>query len=427
MKQTQEQTISWARLLSLFGTCLLLLFAGCVQTVAPEQGEIVPNATSPIEAQTQTILPTPSPPPTPRIASGGIESTRLLWEWAEVARPTAAQPTQDRVGVVAADGRFLWLSAETGRSIAAAFIWESGVQGDTEANLIANGTLAVLSARELSISPESGLVNTRARLVIYDGEANELWSLSELGTQRFYSSVLTTNLVVTGTWPYGFEDNSLAAYEVFTGQQSWEIEENGNGFQQILSDNTLLYVLVNEETGSAVVGYDLRSGIEVWRWRDEDLPQPTLIARHETTVYVLDSSQVIALEAETGRERWRSQIGAATEAGFRAFEAQYFTAIPPSEDNTRPGVAAFSVEDGALAWNALAGLVVDPLTATDEALWLLVKNYDSGEVALSGVDLESGLEQVRVPIGRNPNVLYSVAAEDELIIVGGDTLRAYGY
>ncbi len=408
---------------------LILTFAvsACVQTIESEGSEALPNITSEIIEELPTSLPTPSPPPTPRIASDGLPSTRLLWEWAEVARPTAAQPTQDRVAVVAADGRFLWLNEETGRTIAAAFLWETRIPGDTEADLIANGTLAVVSVRELTVNPTSGLINTRSRLVIYDGEANELWSLPELGSQRFYDAVLTTNLVVVGQWPYGFTDNTLTAYEVFTGQEVWQIEEEGNGFQQVLSDNTLLYVLVDEEGGDSVTGYDLRSGIEVWRWRDEDMPQPLLIARHETTIYILDSSMVIALDAETGRERWRSRIGAATDAGFRAANGLYYTAVPPSEENTRPGLAAFSTDSGELEWNALAGLVIDPLTLTEDALWALVKNYDSGEVALSGIDPDSGLEQVRVPIGRDPNILYSINAEDQVIIVAGDTLRAYGY
>jgi len=422
------------KLLFLLVCMSMLVVSACVETVTPappqqDVGEGLPTVTQPPSATPPVLQPTPSVPATPQPSSSGIGSTRLLWEWSEVSRPAAAQPTRDRLAVISADGRFLWINAETGRIQASAVLWPGGIQGDTSGSIIADGSLAVINAREAGISSLTNQVTTSARVIVFDGEASELWSLPELGSQHFYSAVLTTNLVVVGKWPYGFEDNTLTAYEVFTGNQAWQIAEESNGFQQIVSDNARLYVLVNEEEGGAVASYDLRSGQELWRWRDEseEVIRPEQIVLKDQTIYVIGAEQTIALNTNQGNERWRSQISPAPDAGIGLSDNLYYIAPSPAENNTRPGVAALNSSNGRLVWNALAGLVVDPLTVSEETLWAVVKNYDSGEVALSALEADSGLEQVRLRIGSDPNVLYSITSQGQRAFVLGDSLRAYGY
>jgi hypothetical protein len=93
----------------------------------------------------------------------------------------------------------------------------------------------------------------------------------------------------------------------------------------------------------------------------------------------------------------------------------------------RPGLISLSASRGGLAWHALAGLLADPLALGDEALWTVVKDYDSGQVALSALDPTTGLEQVRIPVSESPEVLYQIVAHGRRVYVLGDSLLAYGY
>jgi outer membrane protein assembly factor BamB len=338
--------------------------------------------------------------------------------------------SSSRLAVIVADGRFAWINADSGRIETTAFLWSGILQGESWGEVYVDGlgTIAVAAIREQSINPQTGLADSRARLAAYDSEGNERWSLPELGPQHFYSAALSSISVAVGKWPQGFEDNTLAAYELYTGEKLWEIGDPDSGYEQIVHDGNRLYVLLDNDTGGAVAALDLRTGEELWRWSDPQMPYPDRVALGEGSVYVLNVNRLLALDPASGAVQWAADLQAAPEAGFAARGGLvYLVPSPAAEMGFRPGLISLYANGGGLAWHALAGLLADPLALGDEALWTVVKDYDSGRVALSGLDPATGLEQVRMAVSDNPEVLYQIVASGRRVYVLGDSLLAYGY
>lgn len=396
---------------------------GVARTLTPAEPTATPSP----------VTPTPShtPPPTPIPRAQGIGATTLLWEWNEVAPPSALAVTGTRLAAIIADGRFAWLDADTGRIEGQAALWSGLLQGDSWGEVYTDGSLAVVAVRETSINPSTGLADSRARLVVFGAETNVLWSLDELGDpQHFYSAALASGpgIVVVGKWPYSFEDNALAGYELFGGEQLWEISEGLAGFQQIVHDGTRMYVLLNDLEGGAVASYDLRTGEELWRWSDQTVKQPDQISLRDGRVYVLTVDTTLALEALTGEEQWRVSFIAAPEAGLGIGNGLiYLAPAPTAQLGFRPGLVALEPETGDLVWHSLSGLLANPLALGDGVLWTVVADFDNGQVWLSGLDPITGLEQVRLLIGNDTSVLYKLVAQGTRVYVLGKTLRAFGY
>lgn len=390
---------------------------------------------TPVEVTPTPVPPTATatepPPPTPVPQMEGIGATRLLWEWGEVAPPSALAATGNRLAAIVADGRFVWLDADTGRLEGSAFLWSGILEGDSWGEVYSDGSVAVVAVRETSINPGTGLADSRARVVVYGAEAKPMWALPQLDTpQHFYSAALASGpgIVIVGKWPYGFEDNSLATYELFSGQQIWEISEGEVGYQQIAHDGTRLYVLLNDITGGGVISYDLRTGEELWRWSDEAVKQPDRIVLHGNSLYVLTVDTTLALDPLSGEVQWSVDFKAAPEAGLAVRGGLiYLVPAPTIELGFRPGIVALGSGGGKLAWHALNGLLADPVAVGDEALWTVVRDFDSGEVWLSGLEPETGLERIRLLIGDDPAVLYQLVALGRRVYVLGDSLQAYGY
>jgi hypothetical protein len=369
-------------------------------------------------------------PPTPIPENAGLGSAAKLWEWNEVARPSAVAASTTRLAVIIADGRFAWLDADSGQVNSSTYLWSGILQGDSWGEVYADGlgTLAVVAAREQSISPQTGLADSRSRLAVYDAQANELWSLPELGAQHFYSAALTSVSVVAGTWPQGFSDNTLASYELYTGEKQWEVTEGDSGFAQIAHDGNRLYTLIRGTDQDTIAAFDLRTGEELWRWVDDQVVRPDLIALDASVVYVLSVNETLAIDATSGNLLWRVTLHAAPEAGMAVLDGNLFLApSPAAELGFRPGIISLFGNGSGLAWHSLTGLLADPVAAGDDAIWAIVKDYDSGEVYLSGLEPLTGLEKIRLEVAPQPEVLYQITAFGRRVYILGNSLIAFGY
>jgi outer membrane protein assembly factor BamB len=231
-------------------------------------------------------------------------------------------------------------------------------------------------------------------------------------------------------WPHGFKDNELAAYEMFTGKRLWRVRSGATGYQKIVHDGTRMYVLLTDPEGTDMVGcYDLRTGDQLWRWSHPDLAQIDRIALGEDSVYVMTSDQILALDTTTEESiKWIVGFSAAPDAGVETRgDLLYLAPAPSAQTGFRPGVVGLDGLSGQLSWNALGGLLADPLAVSGETLWAILKDFDSGEVFLSGLEPDTGLERVRLLVSMEPEVLYRLVALDRRVYVLGDTLQAYGY
>ncbi|MCC6904685.1 MAG: PQQ-binding-like beta-propeller repeat protein, partial [Anaerolineae bacterium] len=374
---------------------LVTLPAGPGPTLPPSpspQAAVQQAAT--IDPAAAPVQPTLVPAPTALITSGNPVDTRLLWEWPETSRPSAIAPLDDRLAVMSGDGRFLWLDAASGQPLASAPLWSGIVQGESWGEVYTQGAVAVTVIREMSINSGTGLADSRARLAVYDASATEVWSLPQLGAQQFYSASLTQQSVLVGKWPFGFRDNTLAAYDLGTGNRQWEIRGADLGFRAITHDESRMYVLVDSAEGSSIVSYDWRTGDEVWRWSDPQVVRPDDLALDGEHLYVLSVDRVVALDPFTGTIKWMVGFDSAPEAGLAIRDDHLFLApAPSSELGFRPGVVGLQTSDGSLRWHSLVGLLADPITVGTSVVWTVIKDYDGGRVYLSGLEAGSGLEQ----------------------------------
>lgn len=423
-----------------------LLLGGCEDALSTEQPAPIlvtlPAVTSlpataaptdlPTEASPEgTLASTQSVPPTPIPESSGIGSTHRLWEWDIVARPSALAASSSRLAVIITDGRFAWLNAETGQIESAAFLWSGILQGESWGEVYVDGlgTFAVAAVHEQSINSQTGIADSRSRLVVYDAQASELWSLPELEEPyHLYTAALTSISVIVGKWPRGFRNNSLAAYELYTGEELWEVSEPNTGYRQIVHDGNRVYVLLDNDEGGAVAAFDLRTGDEIWRWTHPEMVQPDMILLGPTGLYVVTVSRTAALDPGSGQLQWMANITIAPEARI-ASHSNYVYVAPAAggEYGRKPGIMGFFADGSGLAWHSLSGLLAEPIVAGEEALWVVLKDHDAGTVALSGLEPDTGLERIRLDIGFEPNAQYHLVVHGRQIYVLGNSLLAFGY
>jgi outer membrane protein assembly factor BamB len=281
----------------------------------------------------------------------------------------------------------------------------------------------------MSLDPQTGEAASRAQLTVYDAGANSLWSLPELPSGRFYAAALLRDQVIAGLWPSGFWDNYLAAYDLFTGEQIWRITAGRSGFQQIAHQGDQIIVLLDDEQNNAIVSYDALTGGEQWRWSDpEKVLRPERILLGANQVFLISADGLVALDAQTGSRNWQTLFSIAPQAGVALFGGTLVLTPAPTVDlGFRPGVVGIDALTGTLAWHSLIGLVVDPLAADGETLWVIARDYDEGLVVLSGLEMLSGLERVRINIEESPDTLLRLTADESRVFVMGEQLRAYGY
>jgi outer membrane protein assembly factor BamB len=372
-----------------------------------------------------------SVPPSPAASGGRMEDIRLLWEAPDVLRPASVAIANNRISVILVDGRFLWLDANSGKTTAAAFLWNGLVEGDTVGTTTTDGVIGVASVHQISISPDAGRANTRSRLAVFDVQAHPIWSLPDLEEGQLYSAALASGpgLVVVGRWPYGFKKNALSVYELFTGQKLWQTTDGSNGFQFVTHDGTRIYTILNTKDNiGAIACYDLRTGDLLWRWSDPSVGQIEALAIGDNRVFGISSDRALALDSSTGLLQWMVGLNTVPDAGLAYTSGMLITAPAPSaETGFRPGLVSLQGAAGAAGWSSLGGLLAGPLAANPDSLWVIVRDFDAGTVSLSGLDPATGLERVRIRTNGRPDAAYQIVAAGPRIFLLGDTLSAYGY
>jgi outer membrane protein assembly factor BamB len=417
--------------LLLLGLFALSLASCNMATTSGVLPSILPSGVTPGEEQladsgvaAPTLIPSITPTPGPQ----DIADAQLLWQWEETAPPSALAAVGDTLAVIVADGRFQWLDAETGQPLAGNVLWPDGIQGDSWGQVYADHEIAVVAAVETRVSEETGFPETRSQLTVFDMEGTVLWRLPALGTQHNYSAALTPDSVLVGTH-HGTGTNILGAYDRLTGEAIWETGGSPTGYEVIVFDDDRIYALLNEGAeGGGVAAYDRQSGELIWTQADSSvrLSDDLLIAGDR--LFVLTQPAAVALDPEEGHILWSTPVALAPEAGMDA-EANllYVVPAPTAELDYRPGVIGVSTEDGEFIWHTLIGLVADPLAASGEALWTIIKDYETSQVWLGGLDAESGLEYARIEVSDRPEQIYRLVASGRRVYVLGESLLAYGY
>ncbi len=404
--------------------CNMATTSGAPAPILPSGGASQGESSGGSGGASSTRVPSITPTPGPQ----DVADARLLWEWEETAPPSALAVAGDRLAVIVADGRFQWLDAESGRPLAGNFLWPDGIRGESWGQVYADHEIAVMAAVETWVSEQTGFPETRSQLIVLDTEGNDLWRTEELGTQHLYAASLTPDRVLVGTH-HGYGTNILGAYDRLTGGPIWETGGGSTGYEVIVHDETRVYVLLNEGAeGGGVAAYDLQTGEQLWAQTDSSvrLSDDLLIAG--SRLFVLTQPAAVALDPADGHILWSTPIELAPEAGMAAqSDLLYIVPAPTVELDYRPGIIGVSAESGGIAWHTLIGLVADPLAASEQALWAILKDYETGQVWLGGLDAESGLEYTRISVSDHPERIYHLVASGRSVYVLGDSLLAFGY
>jgi outer membrane protein assembly factor BamB len=397
----------------------------CLLTLALAACQEVPVTRPSLISRDEDNPPAPPPPPTAGPGETGLPSTRLEWEWQEDARPSALAADGDRLGVIVSDGRFLWLDAETGLATGGGFLWPDDIRGETWGSVTIASDMAIVKAAETFQSELGDFPETRSRVVAFDAEGDELWTLPELGDKHLYSATIGQGKALIGTHR-GFTNNSLSAYDLDSGEIEWRYEAEDYGFEKLVANEQHVYgVLLGAESGG-IAAYDLDTGALIWAEHDPAVNLVDDLLLEGERLYVLTQPAAIALRLRDGQIDWSVEMGLAPEAGMVARETfLYVVPAPTAGMSNRPGLLGVNAEDGEIAWHALAGLVADPLAASGEALWAIVKDPDEGVVSLSVLEAASGLERARLTLGHDLEVNYRLVADGDTVYVLGESLRAY--
>lgn len=367
----------------------------------------------------------PPPPPTAEPGALGLPGTQVVWEWEEDARPMALAVGDERLGVIVSDGRFFWLDPATGHSIVGGFVWPDEIRGESWGSVTIGGDVALVKVVETFQSELGDFPETRSRVLAFDADGAELWTLPELGDKHIYSATIGQGMALIGTHR-GFTDNSLSAYDLASGEIEWRYEAEQFGFERLVADQERVYSALVDADGGGVAAYDVDSGAILWANHDDAVHLSDDVLLDGGRFYVLTQPGAVALDPGDGEVAWALDVGLAPEAGMVARDPYlYVVPAPTAGLGNRPGLLGVSTEDGSVLWHALAGLLADPLAASGEALWAVVRDPDAATVSLSVLEADSGLERARLPLGGSYEEHYQLVADGDTVYVLSNTLRAY--
>jgi outer membrane protein assembly factor BamB len=244
---------------------------------------------------------------------------------------------------------------------------------------------------------------TRAEgLAAYDDDAGEeRWRFRPGGTydpngpDEFNSSpAIADGTVYVGTGPQG----GLYALDLQTGEQQWEFDTHGGTVTPVavVGDLAIIASTGGQQRGtdvqalSAVYAVERATGTERWHAEMGEaegiLSGPAVV---DGVVYVgvssfaLNNGYVLALDAATGEERWRTTVDAPMFAGQIAVGGGHVI-VPGGQANT---VVALDAATGAERWIFTGGSVPvfgSPAIATDAVV------YFDNDRTIRALDLATG-------------------------------------
>jgi outer membrane protein assembly factor BamB len=421
---------------------------GYAPTVTPTSAE----APTPTGEPTVTLVPQPNIA-TPTLVVQSVEATRLLWTLEGIVRPVALAPAGNRLAVLMADGRFLWVNTETGQVESTNLVWSSGLEGKTTGDVYSDGQVALIVASQETPDENGTIAQIRTRLVVYNSNGNELWSRDGSNSPPL-SAALVAGTVILGQGAVDGQSGRLLAYDLQSGAEVWVATlptptpapspdptlrptiaptatplPSIEGYRAVRVADDQLYALIDTPVGSGAGAFDPFTGVERWRWLDGDKsPFEQISVSDDGLVTLAATDRLAALDPATGHQQWQVSFSVAPEAGLSVQNGIIQLApAPTAEFEYRPGIMGLSITDGTPVWQALSGLLAGPLAEGDGYLWTLVKDYDQGQVSLSAIEPTSGTEAVRLSAGEHPEQPYRLVVQGRRVYVLGADLKVFGY
>jgi outer membrane protein assembly factor BamB len=156
----------------------------------------------------------------------------------------------------------------------------------------------------------------------------------------------------------------VVALSADSGSSKWQTTVAASGGVGSPSlDGGQVFVATGLDDGSpddrAIAAIDLATGARGWRWRSPEGAFAGTPALYEGTAFVVsEASFVAALDAETGRERWRTTLDAPVEA----LPAVAGHSLIVAEN--RSDLLSIATEDGSVLWRVpLKGVPYAPVVS----------------------------------------------------------------
>jgi len=245
------------------------------------------------------------------------------------------------------------------------------------------------------------------------GTGRERWQFQPAGQLCLSSPIIASGEVIFASnarLSDGSDIGYLYALNATSGAERWRLTIHGATISGWAMANGTVYVTAD----SNVFAFDPASGAQRWRFTTgASLGKPMVSG---ATVYVSGSTSnlIIALNAATGRARWRAAppraqlVGTATASGL-VYAAGSDVLTPTAQGNERPVIIALDPQTGAERWHLPVPDTKSPSDAPpaimDGTLYLGVGD------ALYAMDALTGAARWYVPL---PSAVTSAPA-----VVGG--------
>ncbi|SDQ32791.1 PQQ-binding-like beta-propeller repeat protein [Natronobacterium texcoconense] len=158
-------------------------------------------------------------------------------------------------------------------------------------------------------APHRDAAHTRAVPV----EASPGFDVTERWTASFHEPIalVAANGVVIVVRKDG-SVTSLAAYDLLTGEERWQYRTMATAPQRSISPaiggDTLFHPFDDVDDGDGVVTRALATADASHRWAAEPNHAHSLVSHNAGVLIVPDGDELVALDAHTGEERWRSRL-----------------------------------------------------------------------------------------------------------------------
>ncbi|MGD9714355.1 MAG: PQQ-binding-like beta-propeller repeat protein [Thermomicrobiales bacterium] len=210
----------------------------------------------------------------------------------------------------------------------------------------------MLVAENIVVVPSQ--TNPLALLAFDLQTGNEIWTTDVGDSSSFNTGLLVAGVTASNQVIWILEGGPIGAVDLETGEIIWSVTIGGlKPFTPAL-DAHELYV-VSDEAG--VVSLDAASGAIRWAASGGETG-PVMVVDDHTVVAALDGGEVLALDRETGQERWRQAIAP------NAVNSSYGWGWTGSAAD---GVALFVAWDGETDLEGMTLHAVD--TTTGDSLW----------------------------------------------------------
>lgn len=373
-------------------------------------------------------------------ASGGVSSTTLTPD-AEgfECGPTYEQQLDGAVTAIGPDGRVIWE-----RSIG--WVHESSL-----GSFRGLGDAALAGDRVLVVTEEvrSG---KRTLLAIRAVDGSVVWTASGDVELSMVFADAQTVVVVDGH--YTADQGFVAALDVATGAELWRVDDTGEVLAAVVANSDAVVATLTE----GLTALDLRSGERLWEVQDHgyatlveadrvlstsagyaDSPgQSTLyslrtgeqrwtapvgfdfgtaVGIDDVIVGVHRRDELVALDSDSGTERWRRDHG--STFGLTAVSLEDASAVVVAYGGDER-TTAIDARSGSVSWSVEGGGLITP--ASGFGIVLIEGDRGSTNLLL-GLDASSGDLRWQRPLGEFPWVDPS-PFEDGFVVGAGERFEA---